>query len=95
MGELKPCPFCGGKAELKRLYPEIKFVPFPDGMGGFAKEPAMFYEWIVSCCNCESMGLPFEDRIYRDLESGEIVLQNDGRQKAIDSWNRRADDGAL
>ena len=90
MEEVKPCPFCGETAFVKRGDPEIKYVPFPDGEGGFFKEPAMSYEWCVVCPNCGASGLCFEDRIYREAESGDVVLHGDGKAKAIETWNRRA-----
>lgn len=63
MAELKPCPFCGGKAKL-RIASEI----WRDGkveIGG----------WKAYCENC---GI-------------ETALEN--REKAVEKWNRRADNG--
>ena len=51
--ELKPCPFCGGRATLE----------------------GNDYFW-VECTSCDAMTRGSEDK-----------------QKAIEAWNRRAEDG--
>ena len=57
MAELKPCPFCGGKA--KYVY-------------------AMPYN-AVKCRKCNTWGKTVLD----------IYEQQDGKQAAIEAWNRR------
>lgn len=79
--KLKPCPFCGGKAEyiINRNY-----------------ECCITHGWQlgIKCTNC-MIELPTRDFIVTaDLKSnGEIVFAKDDRKKAADMWNRRADNG--
>lgn len=61
MDELKPCPFCGGKA---------KFIY------------AMPYN-AVRCVKCKVFGTTVVDR----------YEQQDGKERAIQLWNRRVNDG--
>lgn len=89
MEELKPCPFCGGRAVLQQSEAKIGNARFPDGYGGFTSKLALAYEWVVCCSDCGSYGIACHDRIYRN-ESGELIVHVDGRKGAIDSWNRRA-----
>ncbi len=58
MRDLKPCPFCGGRAKARYAKP-------------------LSY---VQCVNCKTYGLAFCDE-YEEA---------DGKEKAIDAWNRRA-----
>lgn len=59
--ELKPCPFCGGKARLIYVYQMS----------------------VVKCPKCKTLGKAFPD----------YYEQGDGKEKAIEFWNRRADNG--
>ena len=61
MAELKPCPFCGGKA---------KFIY------------SMPYSAIV-CKKCKVITKVFVD----------YYEQQDGKEEAIEAWNRRVEDG--
>lgn len=61
MTNLKPCPFCGGKARLVYLEP-------------------------VSCVVCRKCGAV--SAMARD--SYEV---GDGKEEAVEAWNRRADNG--
>lgn len=77
--ELKPCPFCGGKAFLKDGKPTT--------FGTF--------EVLVICKNCSAsiVGVSrinfathrFEEKIGYDL----------AREQAVNAWNRRIDNGKL
>lgn len=75
--ELKPCPFCGGKANLRRI------------RAGYRTNPtAILDEWQVECPNGCCHAKTFSDEIYHD-ESGEIVIKRDGAKDAVNAWNRR------
>ena len=63
MNELKPCPFCGGKALLSHDY---------EGTG-------------ASYVRCQKCGL----ESIRFIRSFEIASDD----RAVEYWNRRADDG--
>ena len=76
--ELKPCPFCGGEAV---------FATRSNNSGhhhvGFSFE--------INCKDC-GIKLPKWYNVEFFLtESGEIDLLNDERKKAIEAWNRRAE----
>lgn len=77
--ELKPCPFCGGKAEYKI----DKSYKWGTTRG---------WQFGIKCTNC-MMELPMRDFVVTvDLESnGEIAFDKDDRKKAADMWNRRAE----
>ena len=77
--KLKPCPFCGGKAEyiINTNYERCTTHGWKFG---------------IKCTNCMTE-LPMKDfLVTADLESnGEIVFAKDDRKKAADMWNRRAE----
>lgn len=78
--ELKPCPFCGGRADL-----EIKRILSERGEVGF--------DFAIRCGKCE-IEIPKIYRVTFTLGMrGEINAIIDERQKAMDDWNRRAGDG--
>ena len=84
MAELKPCPFCGGEAEVRthfscvyeRIYGEVK------------------------CKNCGiskrgSKTFDTYDATYCGYDTPEWVANAhaEAKQSAIEAWNRRADNG--
>lgn len=79
--KLKPCPFCGGKAEY--LITE-----------NYNRCATQGWKFGIHCTKC-MVALPMRDfTVTVDLTSdGELVSQKDEREKAADMWNRRVDDG--
>lgn len=76
--ELKPCPFCGGKAALviENWCNDMQFDADHDSA-------------VVECMECESHGKTFhcKDARYRKTCNEELDTI---RQNAINAWNRRA-----
>ena len=72
--ELKPCPFCGGKAEITEM---------ASGYGNreFTKEYRI---------GCEGCRVYFRRTTRFRLEKDEPVFIVNGCQEAINDWNRRA-----
>lgn len=83
MNELKPCPFCGGKAKFY-----IK--NFPDETFAYC------YLVGIYCPEC-GMTLPTTKYVVKIAlgDDGEIKLLNDERSIAIEAWNRRVNNNAI
>lgn len=85
MEKLKPCPFCGGKAHIRKFRARAK-----DNNGNVIK--GNYGEYY-------GMGCYTPDCIcYMDVDERTVrfmfkIKDDEGRQKAIDRWNRRAADG--
>lgn len=78
--ELKPCPFCGGKAMFST----------------FSNKSSHSCVGVSFNIKCEKCGTKFpktyECEMYMD-QDGNIRMGKDERTKAIKDWNRRANDG--
>ena len=77
MAELKPCPFCGMKAEI-----------FTISIGSNSAE--FLATFAVRCPNCK-VGFKYDAKFC--LKDGKPVVMKDGYQQCVNDWNRRAEDG--
>lgn len=77
--ELKPCPFCGGKADF-----ETK--------SNLSIHSEVGFDFTIKCRECD-VKIPRTYRVTLAIGmSGRINVIIDERQKAIDDWNRRTND---
>lgn len=80
MSELKPCPFCGGKAYFEqRGY-------------GTTDLGSVRLAFSIRCKKCGIFGPGSDGHIAINLSStGELNVWHDDRKQAIEAWNRRAE----
>lgn len=80
MNELKPCPFCGGKAEIRK---ESSATVNTD-----TNVDTIRFLVGVSCTSCNSKGKLCQSviTVYR---WGEMNTDKDGFKEAITAWNAR------
>ena len=77
--ELKPCPFCGGKADFK-----IR--------SNISSHSEVGFDFTIKCSECD-IEIPRTYRVTLTIGmSGQINAKIDERQKAMDDWNWRAND---
>ena len=79
--ELKPCPFCGGKALLQK-------------MENSDSSDVFIESWKISCSSCGAT--PKGANVYKTMHiknpKGEIVFRTNGKENAIAAWERRVQD---
>lgn len=75
--ELKPCPFCGGKASTLQT-----------STGYSGGEFSASFE--IGCNECK---IRFRGTSYFVIKNGTPIVSVDGYKEAINLWNRRANDG--
>ena len=81
--ELKPCPFCGGKAAIKQS--GIKIME--------TNRDSVKFDFSIRCVNCNATAPGAYGYISANLSrTGNLNVWHDERPSAIESWNRRADD---
>lgn len=83
MIELKPCPFCGGKATIILIDTEWE----RDEKGIMHIQ----HSYAVGCAKCQINAKTYSSNIYQDVD-GNIEIKKNGAKEAAEAWNRRADD---
>ena len=80
--ELKPCPFCGGKAMFLTITNKSSHL-------------AVGVMFKIKCMKCGTeLPKSYECEMYMD-QGGGIRTGKDERTKATTDWNRRANDGKI
>jgi len=82
--ELKPCPFCGGKAAIKQSGIEVMAT----------NRDSVRFDFSIRCVNCNATAPGAYGYISANLSrTGDLNIWHDERPSAIEAWNRRANDG--
>lgn len=76
MTDLKPCPFCGGRANFRTT--SISHCGHTVG-----------YKFIIGCTRCGTNIADCEGEVEIAFRDGELVVKTDDREKCIEVWNRR------
>lgn len=84
MAELKPCPFCGGKA---------KFLITLHMERGLTRG----YTFGIYCTKCgiTTPNTNYSMEFEMSTDDGELKVTADERPQAVEAWNRRADNGGI
>lgn len=75
---LKPCPFCGGEAEIRLTMLNVN-----------DRDDSILEEYRVVCRNCAATTGQRHVGKYRRYK-GEFIFVNDAYAEAAAAWNRRA-----
>ena len=80
--KLKPCPLCGGKAKFRTI-------------SNRSSHSNVGFDFTIECVKCKTSS-PKTYTIQFELgNNGEIELILDGREIALQGWNRRAENGEV
>lgn len=81
--EIKPCPFCGGKAAIKQRGVEVMAT----------NRDSVRFDFSIRCINCDATAPGAFGYISANLSrTGDLNIWHDERPSAIESWNRRTAD---
>lgn len=78
MTELKPCPFCGGRATVQGEHTKTYDV--------WANYPVLCAKYRVGCEKC---GIYFWQLHEIQLTDGQPAVLKNGYDEAVEMWNRR------
>lgn len=78
MAELKPCPFCGGEAQVQKAHPSFMLKRLHD------------LYFFAGCPKCGASTSMFRTQKTRSPLMNEHY-DEEARQRATDAWNKRKD----
>ena len=78
--DLKPCPFCGGKAAIKQSGIEVMET----------NRDSVSFDFSIRCVNCYATAPGAYGYISANLSETGLNVWHDDRPSAIEAWNRRA-----
>ena len=79
--ELKPCPFCGGKAKIDQTGVRVMET----------NHDSVSFDFSIKCAKCNATAPFAYGYISANLSlNGELNVWHDDRPSAIEAWNRRA-----
>lgn len=83
MDNLKPCPFCGGKAVIQQTGVKIMET----------NRDSVRFDFRIVCINCKATAPGAYGYISANLSrDGDVNVWHDDRPSAVGSWNRRTND---
>lgn len=85
--ELKPCPFCGGKAKIVCCDDEGNIEYDPE----YEKSPWSGLGYRITHSHGENINCPIAEYGVDEAFIGVFIY--DTEQEAAEAWNRRADNG--
>ena len=78
MAELKPCPFCGGKAGFRKLE-------------NYTTSDSVGYEFNITCSVCRATIPGTKEVVLFKLSAdGSVSIAGKGLERSAEVWNRRA-----
>lgn len=87
--KLKPCPFCGGKAESGSDANREEYINQTFGSRTIS---AALYVWIF-CTECGSTGKRIRDKDYDGFKN--LERESHMKDEAVKAWNHRAGKGGI
>lgn len=85
MSNIKPCPFCGGKAQSGSDAYREQFI---NSVFGYTIEPAARKAWVY-CTVCGAVGPGVYDKEYNGFKS--VDREKRIEEQAISAWNQRTE----